>query len=80
MNVKQFEANMQLQVTCVLYLFLGFMSCHNASKAHNMLLFMLDPCVKHFSLVGDYVGHAAAIDIAYAYDAHFFLPTLQELY
>jgi hypothetical protein len=45
-----------------------------------MLLFMLDPCVKHFSSVGDYVGHAAAIDIAYTCDAHFFLPTLQELY
>jgi hypothetical protein len=41
---------------------------------------MLDPRFKHFSLVGDYVGHASAIDIAYTYDAHFFLPTLQELY
>ncbi len=45
-----------------------------------MFAFMLDPRFKHFSLVGDYVGHASAIDIAYTYDAHFFLPTLQELY
>jgi hypothetical protein len=45
-----------------------------------MLAFMLDPCFKHFSLVGDYVGHALLIDIAYTYDTHFFLPTLQELY
>jgi hypothetical protein len=45
-----------------------------------MLAFMLDPHLKHFSLVGDYVGHASAIDITYTYDAHFFLPTLQKLY
>jgi hypothetical protein len=45
-----------------------------------MLALMLDLCFKHLSLVGDYVGHASAIEIAHTYDAHFFLPTLEELY
>lgn len=46
-----------------------------------MLVFMLDPRFKDLSFVGDYVGHASIIEITvHAYDAHFLLPTLHELY
>ncbi len=60
--------------------FLGFMNSYNASKAHNMLALMLDLHFKDLSLVGDYVDHTSTIEIACAYDVHFLLPTLQELY
>jgi hypothetical protein len=46
-----------------------------------MLAFMLDPHFKDFSFVGDYVGHPSIIEIlGHAYDAHFLLPTLHELF
>jgi hypothetical protein len=82
MKVKQLGANMREQVTHILvHLFLSFINCYNASKVHNMLAFMLDPHFKDFSLVRDYVGHASIIEILnHAYDAHFLLPTLHELY
>lgn len=73
---------MKEQVTRVLiHPFLSFINCYNASKVHNMLVFMLDPRFKDLSFVGDYVGHASIIEITvHAYDAHFLLPTLHELY
>jgi hypothetical protein len=71
---------MTKQVTHVLHPFLGFMNSYSASKAHNMLALMLDLRFKDLSLVGDYVDHTSTIEIACAYDMHFLLPTLQELY
>jgi hypothetical protein len=67
------------QVTCILHPFLNFMNSYSASKAHNMLALMLDLHFKDFSLVGDYVDHTSAIQIACAYDVHFILLTHQEL-
>jgi hypothetical protein len=82
MKVKQLGANMKEQVTrALLHPFLSFINCYNASKVHNMLAFMLDPCFKDLSFVGDCVGHASIIEIpGHAYDAHFLLPTQHELY
>ncbi len=82
MKGKQLGANTRKQVTHVLvYLFLSFIKCYNASKVHNMLAFMLNPYFKDISFVGDYVGHASIIEIiVHAYDAHFLLLTLHELY
>ncbi len=73
---------MRKQVTHVLvHLFLSFINCYNASKVHNMLVFMLDLRFKDLSFVGDYLGHASIIEIpSHAYDAHFLLPTLHELF
>jgi len=45
-----------------------------------MLALMLDLRFQDLSLVGDYVDHTSAIEIACAYDMHVLLPTFQELY
>ncbi len=80
MKVKQLNVNMQRQVTIVLRPFLDFMYSFNPSKAHNMVILMLDPQFKDLSLMVDYVGHFSTIKIAIAYDIKFFLPTLKTLY
>jgi hypothetical protein len=80
MKMKQFGANMQLQVAFVLRLFLDFMDSFKLSKAHNMLVLMLDPQFKDLSLVGDYVGHALVIEIDVAYDTEFLPLTFKILY
>jgi hypothetical protein len=67
-RVKQLGANMWLQVAIVLRPFLNFMDSFKLSKAHNMLVLMLDPRFKDLSLVGNYVGHAFTIEITIAYD------------
>jgi hypothetical protein len=67
------------QMTCILHPFLGFMNSYSASKAHSMLALMLDLHSKDPSLVRDYVDDTSAIQIACAYDVHFFLLTHQEL-
>jgi hypothetical protein len=59
---------MQLQVAIVLRPFFNFMDSFKLSKAHNMLVLMLDPLFKDLSLVGNYVGHASTIEIVSAYD------------
>jgi hypothetical protein len=46
MKMKQLGANMQLQVAFVLRPFLDFMDSFKLSKAHNMLVLMLDPQFK----------------------------------
>jgi hypothetical protein len=56
------------------------MNSYSASKAHNMLVLMLDLRFKDLNLVGDYVDHTPTIEIACAYDVHFLFPTHQELY
>ncbi len=45
-----------------------------------MLALILDLHFKDLSLVGDYVDHTSTIEIACAYDVHFFLSTHQELF
>ncbi len=43
MKVEQFNINIQRQVTIVLSPFLDFMYSFNPTKAHNMVILMLDP-------------------------------------
>jgi xanthine dehydrogenase molybdopterin-binding subunit B len=64
----------------VLRPFLDFMDCFKLSKAHNMVVLMLDPRFKDLSIVGNYVGHSFAIWIVVAYDTKFILLTLKTLY
>jgi hypothetical protein len=45
-----------------------------------MVAFMLNLQFKDLSLVGNYVGQSSAIEIAFAYDRKFFLPTFNTLY
>jgi hypothetical protein len=80
MKMKQLGANMQLQVTFVSRPFLEFMDSFKLSKAHNMLILMLDPQFKDLSLVGDYVGHPLVIEIDVAYDTQFLLLTFKISY
>ncbi len=53
------------------------MDSFKLSKTHNMLALMLDPQFKDLNLMGNYVGHAFAIEIVSAYDTQFLLPTLK---
>jgi hypothetical protein len=80
MKVKQFNVNMQRQVTIVLRPFLYFLYSFNPIKAHNMVILMLDPRFEDLSLMVNCVGHFFTIKIAIAYDIEFFLPTLKILY
>jgi hypothetical protein len=57
---------MQQQVPHVLRPFFEFMDCFKLSKAHNMVVFMLDLRFKDLSLMGDYVGHSFIIEIVAA--------------
>jgi len=41
---------------------------------------MLDPRFKDLNLVGDYVGHAFAIEITTTYDVNFLLSTFKIMY
>jgi hypothetical protein len=50
------------------------------TKAHNMVALMLDPRFKDLTLVGDYVGHVFAVEIATTYDVNFLLPTFKIMY
>jgi hypothetical protein len=43
MKVKQLNVNMQKQVTIIQRPFLDFMYSFNPTKAHNMVILMLDP-------------------------------------
>ncbi len=79
-KVKKIGAYMRKQVAHVLKPFLDFMDCFKLFKAHNMVLFMLDPWFKDLKLMGDYVGHSFAINITAAYDKQFLLPTFKTLY
>lgn len=80
MKVEQFNINMQRQVTIVLSPFLDFMYSFNPTKAHNMVILMLDPQFEDLSLMVNCVGHSFTIKIAIAYNIEFFLPTLKILY
>ncbi len=79
-KVKQLGVNMQKQVNVVLQPFLNFMDFFQPTKAHNMVALVLDPRFKDLSLVGDYVGHAFAIEIATTYDVNFLLSTFKIMY
>jgi hypothetical protein len=79
-KVKKLGANMRVQVALVLRPFLDFMDCFKLSKTHNMVALMLDPRLKDFSLLGDYVGHSSTIGIVVAYDIKFLIPTFKTLY
>jgi hypothetical protein len=68
------------QLAIVLKPFLDFMDSFKLSKAHNMLVLMLDPWFKDLSLVGDFVGHVSTIEIVATYDTQFLFPTLKTLY
>lgn len=46
---------MMAKVLVVLAPFLSFASTYNASKVHNMLILMLEPCFKSFNLVEPFV-------------------------
>jgi hypothetical protein len=50
------------------------------TKAHNMIVLILDPRFKDLSLVRDYVGHTFAIEITTTYDVNFLLPTIKIMY
>jgi hypothetical protein len=59
--------------------------CHKiyfktCSRAHNIIVFMLDPQFKDLSLVGNYVGHVSTTEIVVAYKSQFLVPTLKTLY
>ncbi len=45
-----------------------------------MVAFMLDLQFKDLSLMGNFVGHSSIIEIAFAYDRKFLIPTLKKLY
>jgi hypothetical protein len=45
-----------------------------------MVALMLNLQFKDLNLVGNYVGHFSAIEIAYAYDKKVLLPTFKTLY
>jgi len=79
-KVKKLDAYMQEQVTHVLKPFLDFMDRFKLFKAHNMVIFMLNPWFKNLSLVGDYVGHSFAIEITVAYDKQCLFPTFKTFY
>jgi hypothetical protein len=68
------------QATIVFRPFLDFMDILKLFKAHNMLVFMLDPWFNDFNTLGDYVNHFLAIGTASAYDSQFLLPTFKSLY
>jgi hypothetical protein len=78
-KVKLFDFNIHIQVVIVLKPFLDFMNNFKLSKAHNMLMWMLDLWFKNLNLVGEYVGQKPAIEIVVIYDNQFFLPLLKTL-
>jgi hypothetical protein len=80
MKVKQLGMKMQKQVNVVFQPFLNFMDFFQPTKTHNMVALMLDLKFKDLSLVGDYVEHVFAIEIATTFDINFLLPTFKIMY
>jgi hypothetical protein len=52
------------------------MDYYKLSNVHDMLALMLDLWFKDLNLVGDYVGQATTIEIAFAYDSISFFKLL----
>jgi hypothetical protein len=51
------------QVVQILMPFLVFTMVYNETKAHNMLVIMLDPYFKNMKVIWDFLGDAPTIEI-----------------
>ncbi|KAJ7552447.1 hypothetical protein O6H91_06G055400 [Diphasiastrum complanatum] len=75
-ELELLNAHMKNEMVGVLEPFLSCLVSFSARKAHNILALMLDPHFKGLSLVRDYVGRDAAIQIVGEYDVKVLIPLL----
>jgi hypothetical protein len=59
---------MQVEVIGVLKPFMAFASSFRPHHAHNMLVFLFDPCFKNLQLIKNYVGLELAMQVTTNYD------------
>jgi len=50
-------------------LFFAFSKDYNQSKAHNMLMIMLDPCYKNMKCIQNFMGNSIFVQIVVEYNA-----------
>jgi hypothetical protein len=72
--------HMTSEVMAILTPFLTFTSTYIASKAHNMLTLMLDPCFKSLDVVKGFVGRAKIIQMVAEYDNMSLMPSKSKIW
>jgi len=56
-------------LTYIFMLFFAFSKDYNQSKAHNMLVSMLDPCYKNMKCIQNFMGNSIVVQIVVEYNA-----------
>jgi hypothetical protein len=64
------------EIMAILAPFFTFASTYIATKVHNMLTLMQDPCFKFLDVVKGFVGKAKVIQMVAEYGSNFLMPLL----
>ncbi len=64
------------QLINVLTPFLAFFGSYINTKAHNMLVIILDPCFKNMKFIQNYMGNIIVADVVVEYDVKVVHPLL----
>ncbi len=59
---------------------LAFSSSYINAKVHNMLVIMLDLCLKNMKMIWDYVGNMVVVNVVLEYDFKVVYPLLLQVY